>query len=381
MSPPAVLQFQINDGDGSTTNPVVRLHSICDEQRTYVAEMRASSREDRVETTWVAYAPEMFFTLSPGSGRKHVWFRVRNRFGESAMVSAAIDLLPPVSSGCSGPVVYQDGGDNLWVCDEQGANHFPVLQTGDCSQPAWSLDGGFILFIRGGKQVWCVSPDGKNPRMVGVWSGAVSAPMLIGPTEFVVTHDTWTADMFILLRGDLSGSPLHEAWRPARVGAPKWGFSYDFSIANGKLVLSACESNWTPSGDLYVVNPANWELLPLWSDRDNNHEDGLPRWSARGDRVAWSHGVQAGVSPRNWVIGVLAWGTPGSQPRWIGAPTRRTFLQDWTHTDELLVLDVTGDSNSLNVMDQGGVLRRHIACPRSVRNARWNKTAQVSHRP
>jgi hypothetical protein len=197
--------------------------------------------------------------------------------------------------------------------------------------------------------------------------------MWIGPNDFVVTYDTWTWDMFILLGGNLAGGPLQEAWRPARTGAPKWGFAYDYSQRTGKLAFHACEANWTPSGDEYVVDPADWQCVPLWSDGDNNHEDGSPRWSARGDRIAWGHGVEPGVAPTHWIVGIIDYGVPGATPRWIGSPAQRAFIQDWTDDDNLMVLDVTGGGNRLYVFDDRGNLLRQISCPREVRHARWKK--------
>lgn len=58
-----------------------------------------------------------------------------------------------------------DAGFRIAVVDADGS-HRRTLLVMDARQPAWSPDGRFIAFVRGGEDVVIVSPDGSAPRVL-----------------------------------------------------------------------------------------------------------------------------------------------------------------------------------------------------------------------
>ncbi|MCL4178076.1 MAG: BACON domain-containing protein, partial [Verrucomicrobia bacterium] len=92
-SPPAVTQFQINNGEASTTDRAVVLSSQCSGSP---GEFAASEDPFLLvdEVVWRPYTPSVEFTLSEGAGVKTVYFKVRNAVGESGVSSASIYYQP-----------------------------------------------------------------------------------------------------------------------------------------------------------------------------------------------------------------------------------------------------------------------------------------------
>ena len=285
------------------------------------------------------------------------------------------------------PIVCADINRNLWLCDPWGTNRFLLADTGDCSEPVWSLDGSEILLMRGNREAWAIKPDASRFRRVGVLSAAlgskvwIAAPVWTGPDRYLVYCDTQTPDMCVLLEGNLAGQSLREVWRPALVQGPKWGFMYDYSPRTRLLAFIAAEANWTPWNDLYLVDPVTWGSTNVWSDPGNDHEDGLPRWAARTDRIAWQHAVQAGLAPKNHVVGILDMANPERKPRWVGPESGDLWLQDWTEDDHLLVLDKSDGKPRLRILDDQGVMVRSIPCDPEVLSARWRKFAAATKAP
>ena len=366
---PKIYYFKINYDAPETTSYTVRLTNVCS-TATYVAEYKASEKRSDLDNAvgWSAYSGAPDFTLSAGEGTKTVYFRVRNQFGMSATLSDSIAV------AWKPEIVYQSSDGNLYVCDRLGNDHPQLVGTGDCSEPVWSPDGSKVLYRRGTQQVWVVNADGSAPKQVGGWDKGLGGLAWLGNQEFVTYWDTWTNDMFEMLKGSLSGEQLKAVWRPGVSGGPKWGWMYDYSPSLKKFALTACRSNWTVDSDLYFLEPKPapeaWQATLIWSDANRDHEDGHPRWAALTDRVAWTHAVQAGLSPANHQIGIRS---PGGEVRWVGSQSGNLWLQDWTADDELLVLDTAGGQRLLRVLDDTGNLVREIPCPRQVINARWRK--------
>jgi len=85
-----VSQFRINKGMAVTATPHVFLdHEVSGVPTHY----RASEHPDFTGAEWQGYTPNPGFELSPGNGRKVVYFQVR-RFSE--MNGADIEVLSPV---------------------------------------------------------------------------------------------------------------------------------------------------------------------------------------------------------------------------------------------------------------------------------------------
>ncbi len=77
---PAVTTFNLNSGATTTTSQTVTLNNTATKTPTHYM---ASERADFQGASWFPYATAPSFTLSPGSGSKVVYFKVKNATGES----------------------------------------------------------------------------------------------------------------------------------------------------------------------------------------------------------------------------------------------------------------------------------------------------------
>ncbi len=87
---PVVTSFTINSGVSSTTKETVTLSNMA----VYSPmEYMASESPTFDGASWQKYSTAPKFTLSAGSATKTVYFKLRNIFGESAVVSDTIGLI------------------------------------------------------------------------------------------------------------------------------------------------------------------------------------------------------------------------------------------------------------------------------------------------
>jgi len=87
---PFILSFKINGGQSKTSSTKVTLNNKC---LGDPIEYMASERPDFAGAVWKPYSTNPTFTLSPLPGTKKVFFKVRNKVGESSVVSDTIELL------------------------------------------------------------------------------------------------------------------------------------------------------------------------------------------------------------------------------------------------------------------------------------------------
>jgi hypothetical protein len=88
-STPVVTSFTINAGALSTTNGSVRLNNVATNSPTYYM---VSEDPNFVGAEWQAYGTSPSFVLSSDSQTKTVYFKLKNGFGESSVVSDTIFL-------------------------------------------------------------------------------------------------------------------------------------------------------------------------------------------------------------------------------------------------------------------------------------------------
>jgi len=88
---PLVGTFAINQGITGTKNPMVTLNNSYVELPTAYMASESLSFSD---AGWQPYSTAPSFTLSEGYGMKTVYFKVRNAFGESSVVTDMISLDP-----------------------------------------------------------------------------------------------------------------------------------------------------------------------------------------------------------------------------------------------------------------------------------------------
>jgi Zn-dependent metalloprotease len=93
--PPLVSSFKINGTATSTPKAVVKLNNSTKNKPTHYM---ASEDQGFAGASWLPYATAPLFTLSGGVGTKTVYFKVKNRFDESAVVSDTISTLAPTAT-------------------------------------------------------------------------------------------------------------------------------------------------------------------------------------------------------------------------------------------------------------------------------------------
>jgi hypothetical protein len=87
---PVVTSFKINSGAASTANPVVKLNNVATNLPTHYM---ASEDPNFVGGDWLAYGTSPSFILSSESGAKTIYFKLKNGFGESSVVSDTINRI------------------------------------------------------------------------------------------------------------------------------------------------------------------------------------------------------------------------------------------------------------------------------------------------
>ena len=86
---PSVTSFKINIGNSSTATELVTLNNTASNFPTHYMVSEAS---DFSGASWQPYTTTPKFTLSSDFGTKTIYFKVKNAFDESAVVSDTIFL-------------------------------------------------------------------------------------------------------------------------------------------------------------------------------------------------------------------------------------------------------------------------------------------------
>jgi hypothetical protein len=86
---PMVITIAINGGALTTSSRTVTLDNICAGDPT---EYMASESSTFSGASWQSYSTAPSFTLSASNGLKTVWFKVKNSYGESEVLSDTINL-------------------------------------------------------------------------------------------------------------------------------------------------------------------------------------------------------------------------------------------------------------------------------------------------
>jgi hypothetical protein len=88
--PPIVTSFKINSGAASTANGTVTLNNTATNSPTYYM---VSEDKDFTGPIWQIYGTAPSFVLSADIGTKTVYFKLKNGFGESSVVSDTINKI------------------------------------------------------------------------------------------------------------------------------------------------------------------------------------------------------------------------------------------------------------------------------------------------
>lgn len=90
LNAPSLTSFKINAGAASATSRSVRLNNTATGGPT---QFMASESPDFTGAVWTPYSTSPSFVLSAGSGAKTIYFKVKNRFGESFVRSDSISFV------------------------------------------------------------------------------------------------------------------------------------------------------------------------------------------------------------------------------------------------------------------------------------------------
>ncbi len=192
---PGISVFKINNGSPITANPAVTLSNTCTaETSASAACYLASESPSFSDTDGHPYASVPLFVLSPGVGKKTVYFKVKNSGGgESIVTSDTITLCDPGflmswGTGVYGPSYMRSplvipSPNNEFISVAAGFDHSLGLkangsivawgggnEAGQCNVP--SPNSGFIALAAGGNKSLGLKSDGS----VVAWGGLNSVP-------------------------------------------------------------------------------------------------------------------------------------------------------------------------------------------------------------
>jgi len=210
---PVIQYFEINSGSTSTTNQNVILTNSC--INNPVAYM-ASATPDFTGANWKPYSEAPIFRLTPQSGDKTIYLKVRNSNGESAVMSDNISLviLPIVSqfSINDGKLSTTNEVVTLNNTCLNYPDEFLASENSDFSGASWiaySSNPQFSLTgISGNKTVYF-----KVRNLAGE-SSAISdnINLILAPTVtgFVINNgDSATSNRLVTLNNSADNSPSH----------------------------------------------------------------------------------------------------------------------------------------------------------------------------
>ncbi len=162
---PVIASFKINNGALMTLNPTVTLTNVCTaETSASAAHYLASESSDFTSATWHPYGPVTLFSLSPTTGTKTVYFKVRNSAGvESAVTSDTIML-----GGAGFPVVAW-GKNNGYPCIAPSPNQdFVAIAAGKLENLGLKSEGSIVTWTPRGEGNVVPSP---NKGFIGIAVG------------------------------------------------------------------------------------------------------------------------------------------------------------------------------------------------------------------
>ncbi|MFF1923904.1 serine hydrolase [Streptomyces sp. NPDC058221] len=227
----------------------------------------------------------------------------------------------------------------LWTVPAGGGAARRLTRGPADTAPAWSPDGRWIAFLRGGdgpSQLWLLPADGGEPEPVTSLPAGAGAPV-------------WSPDATaIAFPAPVGDSPATQA--PGTPPAPVVVDRIDYK-ADGAGLLGTVRSH------LHIVDPGSREVRQV--TRGDWHA-GPPAWSPDGSSLAFcaARGADADLTLRSeaYVVDAL---TPGSEPRPTGAAEGAAHAVNWTaEGDALLVVGRTdtalGHASLLRVPLHGG---------------------------
>jgi hypothetical protein len=89
LTRPKVKALRVNNGGRTTTNHTVTLNNVATGNPD---QYMVSEYSDFHDASWQAYSPAPTFTLSAGTGKKRVYFKVQNPVGISAVIKDSIKI-------------------------------------------------------------------------------------------------------------------------------------------------------------------------------------------------------------------------------------------------------------------------------------------------
>jgi formylglycine-generating enzyme required for sulfatase activity len=158
---PVITSFLINDGDDSTSNPVVALNNICLLDPT---DYMASEDPDFSGASWLPYDSAPSFSLTAALGTATVYFKVRNAAGESQIASDSIQLVPEMVQVPSGAFTMgrpdnDSGGDDerplrQVTLSAYSIGKFEVTNQQYCDVLNWAIDPTRNYLLDSAGEVW-----------------------------------------------------------------------------------------------------------------------------------------------------------------------------------------------------------------------------------
>lgn len=196
--------------------------------------------------------------------------------------------------------------DGLWLVDTKGKKTIPLVMTGgegkQIGDAASSPDGTQIVYetvhYSGKYEIWMVSADGQNPRLLSDERGA---------TWFAWSPDGsriafWSGGYYLM---NADGSNMHLLSKLKDRGGSSWGMPPTWS-PDGRYLLTDTTGSEEPGtsiytgSNIYLIDTETGETKPVLSDGSTGHL--YPVWSPDGKMIAFLSSWEGGIDA--WVVNV-----------------------------------------------------------------------------
>ncbi len=191
---PEINSFALNNGASETTSSTVTLNSSMEHTASHCM---ASEFSDFRDAAWSPYSSSVPFVLSPGLGLKTVYFKVKNAYGESAVVSDSIQLISPPAGSLTVAIHPQQAIDAgaQWRVDggawQNSGAMVPSLSSGQLHKVEFKDLAGWTKPVDQTLNI----PSGQTVSTTGTYvalSGSIRVH--ISPSDVVALGAQWRVD-------------------------------------------------------------------------------------------------------------------------------------------------------------------------------------------
>ena len=192
--PPVVSSFSLNDEEDITFTRIVTLYPVVTANPSHYM---VSESSDFSDASWIVYSPPEQFVLSSGDGVKTIYFKARNAYGESEVVSDTISVVTDFYVSTS--TGSDEAGDGSMETPWKTISHAVAEATGTIDTTVaihvaagiynenlqlsgyQSLMGGYNIDFS--QRVFQTAEDRENPAYATIVDGGQNGSVITFPSQ------------------------------------------------------------------------------------------------------------------------------------------------------------------------------------------------------